>query len=64
MSARDLRTYEAIAGPALVEHGYRLAADGPPSVGDRVRIAALTGKYRGYRGVRRLAEQLGLRMPN
>lgn len=64
MSARDLRIYEAIAGPALVRAGYPLAAERAPSAAERARVAALTGKYIAYRRARSLAEAVGLRIPN
>jgi hypothetical protein len=64
MSDRDLRTYEAVAGPALAELGYETVSRRGPSAAERLRILALTTKYLSYRLARRSAELLGLRMPN
>jgi hypothetical protein len=64
MSASRLRMFEAVAGPTLSEFGYEPANQGPLTARERLKISALSAKYRIYRITRSVAECLGLRMPN
>jgi hypothetical protein len=64
MSPGDLRVFEAVAGSTLAELGYQPAGEQVLSGAERLRISMLSAKYLLYRVARRLAERLGLLLPN
>jgi hypothetical protein len=64
MSERDLRLFEAVAGPTLEAVGYETSGRHALTASDRARILVPSARYLAYRTARRALELTGLRMPN
>lgn len=63
MSAADLRLFEQVAGPLLLELGYETAAQGGMPIAEKIRFQLLHLKYETLQFGRRLAQKAGLVPP-
>jgi hypothetical protein len=63
MSAADLRLFEYVAGPLLVESGYDLASTGEMTAGEWARLQSLRLKYETLQFGRKIAQKAGLVPP-
>lgn len=63
MNAADLRLFEQVAGPLLVELNYKLADVGPMSILEKSRFQAFHVKYEALQIGRRVAQNMGLVPP-